>query len=391
MKRRIVISELLALAVIILCGSAVKAQVAFNLEAVDAKNIPAAAVAAPEPKAAAQRGALQDGPPQEFLPVKGLLLINFDGFEPVLAMHRAILAGLPADQKAVIVAPEELKGEYLKAFKKDFSSGRFRVYSGFTKVWDPMLQLYGNWARDFVPQFVGTSKGWRFVRFADSRTEAVKVTDKLFGSAGLPLAVSKLTFQFGNAMTDANNILYTTQRVMRANPGVAQAEIVKELKTRLNVADVIILPELPDESTGHIDMFAKFVNYNTVLVADSGNAKKKKMLDSLAALFTKAEYRVLRVLNAEAGAEASVMSYTNSTIVNGTVFVPGYAAADPKTEGVSAAQNRTYLERDEAAKRLYSGLGFKVVQVPSRDIIKMGGAVHCMTRELPAAMPDLRF
>ncbi|MDP2865055.1 MAG: agmatine deiminase family protein [Elusimicrobiota bacterium] len=309
----------------------------------------------------------------------------------MLALHRAILAGLPADQKAVIITTRELKSEYLKTFKKDFSAGRFRVYDGFTKVWDPQLQLYGNWARDFVPQFIETSRGGRFVRFADSRLEAVKVVDKLFGAAGVPLVVSKLTFQFGNAMLDANNILYTTQRVLRANPGVPQAEIVKELRARLNVADVIILPELPDESTGHIDMFAKFVNVNTVVIADSGNAKKKKMLDSLAALFARSEYRVLRAMNAEAGPEASVMSYTNSTIVNGTVFIPAYAAVDPKSEGVSAAQNRVYLERDEAAKRLYLGLGFKVVQIPSRDIIKIGGAVHCMTRELPAAMPELRF
>ena len=340
------------------------------------------------------------GPPPEFTPSRGLLLINFDGFEPVFTAHCAILAGLPADQKVVVVAPKDIKSKYLKAFRADFASGRFRIYDDFAKVWDPMNELYGNWARDFVPQYVKVAGGKKahFVRFRDHRAEAVKVTDKLFRSTGISLIVSNITFQFGNMLMGPDNTLYTTERVLRANPGVSKQTIIDELKSKLNVDKVIVLPELPEESTGHIDMFAKFVSPDTVVVADSANAKKKKMLDLVASKFNQFGYKVFRVKNAEAGEEASVMSYANATILNNTIIIPKYSVEKPEAGGLSPNDNRIYAARDNEAVKLYENLGrtlygngFKIVQVPTGEIIQSGGSVHCLTRELPGEMPEFSF
>ena len=61
-------------------------------------------------------------------------------------------------------------------------------------------------------------------------------------------------------------------------------------------------------------------------------------------------------------------SYTNSLLVNGTAFVPQYAT-DP-----------VHGPRVEA---IYQDLGFKVVWVPSDSLIRDGGAVHCVTMQVP--------
>ena len=61
-------------------------------------------------------------------------------------------------------------------------------------------------------------------------------------------------------------------------------------------------------------------------------------------------------------------TYANSLLANGIALVPQYGSAS----------------RDQAALDLYDRLGFQAVGVDCRLLIECGGAVHCVSMQVPA-------
>ena len=310
------------------------------------------------------------GPMTENARTGYIVLSTPDYFQGIMTMHEAILAKLPKDVKAIIVFPGD--NPYYEKFKADFDSKRF-------VAWKYVME--SPWTRDFLPEVVVDEAGKaRMVQFSyyAERPQSEAFAAELAKGFGLPLEKSRVKLEFGNFMADEQGRIFMSEKVIKDNKDWARPALEKEILARLRGSKMIWMPVIPGESTGHLDIYAKYFGNNTVLVSDSLNAKAKKAMDEAAAKFAAAGFRVVRAPNADIPGEEAVRiySYTNSLRVNNTIFMPTYY--DRKY-----AYTQPLKARDDAPAAVYEGLGFKVVKVFAFDAIQFGGAVHCITREVP--------
>jgi agmatine/peptidylarginine deiminase len=146
-----------------------------------------------------------------------------------------------------------------------------------------------------------------------------------------------------------------------------------------------IFPRMPSEGTGHIDMWAKFLNNNTVLVNQLEPATAQtdsSFSDNLQAIHAYLEARVadlqamgLTVVRIPMPLPLAGMtrSYTNSLLLNGTALVPVYRNPAPDQD--------LFGDYERRVKAAYEAAGFKFVPILSDSMIAQGGAVHCVTMQ----------
>ena len=319
------------------------------------------------------------GPRAESASVGALVLVNSDGFAPVIAAHVQILLNLPPDVKAIVHVPDRrgaVARAYTERFPDDFRSGRFVLLQS---------ESQGNWARDFMPEAIVERDGAISLRQFGyySRPVAEGAARDLARALGLRIEKSDVYLEFGNLIFDGRGTAFGTEYILRFNEWASggrldAAEIERRIIRHLGLERIEWLPRQPKERTGHIDMFAKLVGDRTMLVADSRLPERRRMLADVAARFTALGYRVIRLMHAEVpDTPEEVYSYTNSTIVNGTAFVPIYADPD------DPALPTEFAALDAQALETYRRLGFRVVPVPAAGLVSFGGSVHCLTRQLP--------
>ena len=135
-----------------------------------------------------------------------------------------------------------------------------------------------------------------------------------------------------------------------------------------------MLDRLLDEDTGHIDIFAKFVSRDTVLVGQydyDQDPENSRILDRNAALLKKVQIekgRYLNVVRIPMGdnRDGIFRSYTNSLHVNDMLVMPTYGRHSQfETEAISV-----YKQVLPPATR--------IVKIDASDIIELDGAIHCI-------------
>lgn len=141
------------------------------------------------------------------------------------------------------------------------------------------------------------------------------------------------------------------------------------------------LPELPTESTGHVDMVAQFLSPHQVAIAVPTRRSPPEVREALSRARLALEHA-----SAAHGQELSFVelplvgrterfySYVNGLRTPGHYFMPSYSSVSRSLEA-------------EARRRLSTALsGIKVVGVDSDEMIASGGAIHCVTLGLKRSL-----
>lgn len=185
--------------------------------------------------------------------------------------------------------------------------------------------------------------------------------------------------------------------------------------------EVHVFPRMPEEGTGHIDMWAKFLSDDLILVnelselqlklpmaeAERDYAKiVKTYLDNMATKISGMGFQVVRIPMplpqnrswSEAASESTyhvVRSYSNSLLINRsgrqTAIVPRYEKARLTPGEVSgrglSAEIQDYSDSDAikdyeaAVEKAYNAAGYQVSWINADQLIAAGGAVHCVTMQ----------
>jgi agmatine deiminase len=186
------------------------------------------------------------------------------------------------------------------------------------------------------------------------------------------------------------------------NPGITRQDMDRYLKDYLGGSHVIWLGEgVPgDETGGHVDNLACFINPGTVLLtwcddpADPHYAVSRDAEARLAGT-TDAKGRRITVeripmptpmfitedeaagvdqgvsgMNRAAG-ERLAGSYVNFYIANGAIIAPQFGV--PTDQPAQAVLEKLFPERE-------------VVMVPAREILLGGGNIHCITQQQPISL-----
>jgi agmatine/peptidylarginine deiminase len=257
------------------------------------------------------------------------------------------------------------------------------------------------WARDWAPLTAlrTTSDGRSESVLLDfnyyQKRPADEMVPRVFAKAlGMSRVSVPVYNEGGNFMVNEDGLCLMSSRVTEANSAAVAGRfdvvmddhaIDAQYRALAGCKRTRIFPRMPSEGTGHIDMWAKFLNNNTVLVNQLEPATAQtdsSFSDNLQAIHAYLEARVadlqamgLTVVRIPMPLPLAGMtrSYTNSLLLNGTALVPVYRNPAPDQD--------LFGDYERRVKAAYEAAGFKFVPILSDSMIAQGGAVHCVTMQ----------
>ena len=259
------------------------------------------------------------------------------------------------------------------------------------------MPLDDSWIRDNGPIFV---------KDEDGLVSAVKFRFNAWGGkyppydrdASAPLRIARhlgmrchdapMVLEGGSISIDGEGTLLTTEQCLlnkNRNPQLSRDQIEQKLGELLGVEKVIWLAEgVKDDITdGHVDGVATFAGPHLIVASctrDQTNPNFPNLQENLERLesATDAKGRSIEVIRIvqprprEVDGIHITPGYTNHYIANGGVVMPTYGIAEDRTA-------------IDVLRRAYPGR--VVVGVECSYIEIGGGAVHCITQQLPAGPP----
>jgi agmatine deiminase len=187
----------------------------------------------------------------------------------------------------------------------------------------------------------------------------------------------ELCIQGGNYMSDGQGLAMVANLSLEyGNRGMTIEEMNDILKEYLGLNEVLVLTSQADDGTGHIDMFSKLIDKETILVGQWQNNSdvNYQILEDNTQLLVDRGYNVIRIpmLRNPDENRRTIWTYTNSLIINGTskkiVLVPQYKILE-----------------DNLAIEIYENAmpEYEIIGIDSSLVINYLGAIHCTTMTRP--------
>lgn len=293
------------------------------------------------------------------------------------------------------------------------------------------------WARDWAPLFTFSTTASQQVGLLDFRYYPDRPVDDAVAhnllaflkhsaqDISLSTLFPKLQYEQlpvdvelegGNLMCTRQNCFMTEEVLQRIQNRSGQAgdpaQIVFELEKYLE-QEVWIVPRIPSESTGHIDIWAKFLRADRVIIGEISSESLNQVPDfqrekylavqafleeqatgqkadgsespmALASILKREEpgVQILRVPMPTPGVYQGTdvfRTYTNSLLLNEVAIVPRYGQGSRARIG----NRQLNLQQEARVQELYEEAGFQVIWIPADNLIRDGGAWHCVSMQIP--------
>ncbi len=266
------------------------------------------------------------------------------------------------------------------------------------------VQLYNHpnddvWCRDHGPIFVKhrdsgdiAITNWGFNGWGDKFGPydldgqiPVLVADAL----GMKRFDADIILEGGSIELNSHGQLLTTEAVLlnpNRNPNLTRSEIESRLKEMLGATEIFWLGQgiEGDDTDGHIDDLARFVNDNTIVISrekDGSNPNHRVLQENRDRLDdfrlpggSKPEIIEIDLPDACLAPDWRLpvlpASYVNFLIINGAVLVPTFGQ---KRRDTQAAGILGELFPDR-----------QIIPINSLDIVKEGGSIHCISQQQPS-------
>jgi agmatine deiminase len=248
------------------------------------------------------------------------------------------------------------------------------------------------WARDYGPIFVKNSEGvaatkWSFNAWGN-KYEDFKADDetgmKIAQSTGMRIFTPNMVLEGGSIEVNGLGTCITTRQCLlnqNRNPQLSEREISQNLKDYLGITKLIWLDSGidGDDTDGHVDDIARFLNAKTVLCMTEDNKTDKNWnvlkenLEILTAATDQEGSRInvipIRMPKRIDGSDGRLpASYANFYIANAVVLVPTYGSSN---DAAALATLQSFFP------------GRKIVGINCRSLVYGLGAIHCVTQQQP--------
>lgn len=223
------------------------------------------------------------------------------------------------------------------------------------------------WARDYMP--IKTKSG-KYISFryepnylADDPQLRTNFKTDIAPYFTLPVTYSNINLDGGNVVFSPSKAkAVITDRVFSENPEYDKNTLLLELENLLE-AEIIIIPSLESDMTGHADGVVRFVNDNTVIGNDSpyktGYEQKVKRA------LKKHGISVMDFPYFDSAGISAVGSYLNFLETDKHIFLPIFGSVQDET----------------AVKRAKEIFDKKIVAVNINSIAEEGGVLNCISWE----------
>ncbi|MGQ9701756.1 MAG: agmatine deiminase family protein, partial [bacterium] len=191
---------------------------------------------------------------------------------------------------------------------------------------------------------------------------------------GIPVYGSPLEHPGGNFMVDGHGTGFFSSLIYEENPGYTPAQINQLMLEYSGLEQTIPVKRILTEYTGHIDLWTKILNDTLVMVGEYASGHPNDtVLDNRADSISHCKnkegfpYRVVRIVMPWSTSDAPP-SYLNSLFVNNRILVPLWG-----------------LPQDQEALNTYQQYlpGYTVVGINCSSMSNSGGAIHCITMQVP--------
>ena len=259
------------------------------------------------------------------------------------------------------------------------------------------------WLRDSGPTFVWREDGaveavcWRFNAWAkyDNHLADAVIAPAVAQLASVPATEAvrsdtgtRLVLEGGAIDTNGDGVLLTTEEcllssIQERNPGLDRAGYERAFREYLGIHTTIWLGEgcVGDDTHGHVDDIARFVDRNTVVLAfepDPADDNHERSVDNRKRLEEAGRHVEggLRVIDLPfpraviMDGERLPASYANFYIANGVVLVPTFN--DPNDRIALNILAECFPDR-------------AIVGIHAVDLVWGLGTLHCLTQQQPAA------
>ncbi len=314
-------------------------------------------------------------------------------FAPIPWVYAEIIRHLSRHEKVrVLVADGEMEQKARRVLKKS------HVETAAIEFFH--VQTNRSWTRDYCPIFVRNSSGergilnWRFNGWAKygnfERDDAV--TESLAPLLGFPMWTptcngSRVVLEGGSIDVNGRGSILTTEEcllsdIQARNPGLTRQNTEQLFSEYLGGPHAIWLHKgiTGDDTHGHVDDVARFVDERTVVIAtekDRSDTNYEPLNENLARL---------REMHDQSGEPLRIetlpmpepvffsgqrlpASYLNFYIANSLVLVPTFNDAKDRI----ALQKLAQLFPDR-----------EVIGIASRDLVLGLGTLHCLAQQQPA-------
>jgi agmatine deiminase len=275
--------------------------------------------------------------------------------------------------------------------------------NGISNVKLVKMETNDAWARDYAPTFVIDQQsgelvaidwyynawGGKYPPFEADQNVAKQVADLL----RVRHVAGGLCFEGGAIEINEAGVVMTTESCAlnpNRNAGFSRIEIESILRQRLGCNRIIWLPGdlsdckvLPgDDTDGHIDQLARFVDDQTIVHAwvDEHDFRHKALSANVEAIRSQLPEVKLVPLEIpplfEFCDRKIPASYCNFLITNESVIVPQFDV--PHDVAAADALKSLFLERE-------------IVPLPSKNLAVGLGSFHCLSQQQPAAFPAKDF
>ncbi len=223
------------------------------------------------------------------------------------------------------------------------------------------------WARDYMP--IKTKNG-KYISFryeqiylADDPQLRTNFKTDILPHFTLPVTYSNINLDGGNVVfSPSKTKAVITDRVFSENPEYDKNTLLLELEKLLE-AEIIIIPSLISDMTGHADGVVRFVNENTVI----GNASpyKNGYEQKVKRALKKHGISVVDFPYFDSAGISAVGSYLNFLETDNYIFLPIFGSVQDKA----------------AVKRATEIFDKRIITVNINGIAKDGGVLNCISWE----------
>lgn len=155
------------------------------------------------------------------------------------------------------------------------------------------------------------------------------------------------------------------EKIFSENPSLSRDEIISRVKERAGIEELIILPKVAYDRYGHSDGMARWISGDEILINDFSN-ESEKFLASLSQALRGYRARSLKY-SEEFWKQYNWGAYLNFVEIENILLLPTYGIPEDKR----------VIERFE---EIFENK--LVIPIECKEIIKRGGALHCVSAEV---------
>ena len=264
---------------------------------------------------------------------KGLVLVWPETiYDDLMGFYTKFSEYIPEGIDLVLLVKDETTGKnILKKIPKGF------IYVVIPKLMDI-------WIKDWAPiPAIDSNRNKVFIKtifkpkyhYAKNAKTIDEVGNKLPSILGGKMINIKLILDGGNLTHNGNGVGIVTQRILKDNNNYSENDIHSLFKEYLGIYKLVIIPEEPDDKTGHIDGICRFLNPKTLLLGEYPKYFQKESR-YISRVFKKLKYElgddftIIKILNGKTSEEkfegiySAEGNYINFLRLGSKILFPTY-------------------------------------------------------------------